>query len=196
GELYAPFFGNPNLNAEHSRNFEIGFDQYLRGATLSITGFRSTYVDLISYDVIGNKFGNVDRAKAHGVELAASRRFGPLDASISYTWQKAVDAATNEQLVRRPKNAGSIALGYDFHPLSAELVVTHAGARRDITDLVPFGIVINEAYTTADVTVKYQVSGVSPFVKVENATDAKYDEVFGYPSARRRFIAGIRYTVQ
>ena len=100
-----PVFGNPNLNAEHSHNFEVGFDQYLRGATLSITGFRSTYVDLISYDVIANKFGNVDRAKAHGVELAASRRFGPLDASISYTWQKAVDAG--RELVQRHRRIGS-----------------------------------------------------------------------------------------
>jgi vitamin B12 transporter len=196
GELYSPFFGNPKLHAEHSRNVEVGFDQYLRGAMLSVTAFRSTYRDLISYDVIANKFGNVDRAKAHGVELAAARRFGPLDASISYTWLKAVDASTNEQLVRRPKNSGSIALGYDFRSISAELIVTHAGARRDITDLVPFGVVINEGHTTADVTVKYRTRGVAPFVKIENATDAKYDEVFGYPSARRRFIAGIRYSAQ
>jgi vitamin B12 transporter len=196
GELYAPFFGNPDLQAEHSRNFEIGFDQYLRAATLSVSVFRSTYDDLISYDVIANKFGNVDRAKAHGVELGASRRFGHLDASISYTWLKAIDAATDEQLVRRPKSSGSVALGYDAHPVSAGLVVTYAGARRDITDLLPFGVVINEAHTTADLTVKYQRGGASPFVKVENATDAKYDEVFGYPSARRRFIAGVRYTMQ
>jgi len=33
-------------------------------------------------------------------------------------------------------------------------------------------------------------------VRVENLTDEQYEEVFGYPSAPRRFSAGVRYTVR
>ncbi|MGZ5476220.1 MAG: TonB-dependent receptor domain-containing protein, partial [Thermoanaerobaculia bacterium] len=131
-----------------------------------------------------------------GVELGASRRFGLLDASVNYTWQKTVDDATGQQLIRRPKHSGSIALGYDAQPISAQLVVTHSGRRRDVTDLLPFGVVVNEAYTTADVTLKYAAGATQPFMKIENATDVQYDEVFGYPSARRRVIVGVRYTVR
>jgi outer membrane cobalamin receptor len=196
GELYAPFFGNPDLDAEHSDNFEVGFDQYVRSATVSITAFHASYRDLITYDTLQNRFGNIDRANARGIELAASRAFGDFHAAVSYTWQKVVDAATDEQLVRRPKNSGSLSLAYDRSAFSSELVVTYAGERRDVTDLYPFGFVSNGAYSTADIVLKYQVASVAPFVKVENATDERYEEVFGYPSPRRRFIAGIRYSVR
>ena len=89
-----------------------------------------------------------------------------------------------------------MSLAYDRGALSSALVVTYAGERRDVTDLYPFGFVSNGAYTTADIVVKYQIASVAPFVKLENATDERYEEVFGYPSPRRRFIAGIRYTVR
>jgi outer membrane receptor protein involved in Fe transport len=55
---------------------------------------------------------------------------------------------------------------------------------------------MNAAYTTADVTFRYNAGAFTPFVKVENATNKRYDEVFGYPSATRRVIAGIRYSLQ
>ncbi|HEV8661451.1 MAG TPA: TonB-dependent receptor [Thermoanaerobaculia bacterium] len=196
GELYAPFFGNPQLDAERSRNVEIGFDRYIRQATISLTAFRSEYDDLIVYDVAANRFGNIARARAHGVEGSASRRLGNFSGAVSYTWLKAIDADTEKQLARRPKNSGSLSLGYDFNPVSAELVVIHSGERPDVTDLAPFGAVINAAYTTADVTLRYNAGAFTPFVKVENATNRRYDEVFGYPSATRRLIAGIRYSLR
>ena len=193
GELYAPFFGNADLNAEHSRNVEAGFDQYVRNGMLSLTWFRSTYDDLIAFEAGTSRFANIERANAQGIEAAASRRFGPLTASLSYTWQKAIDASTREQLIRRPRHSGSLAVAFDRGALSSELSVIYAGVRRDVTDLVPFGIVTNDAHTTADLVMKYQLGSIAPFVKVENATDARYEEVFGYPSARRRLIAGVRY---
>ncbi len=196
GELYSPFFGNPDLDAERSQNIEIGFDQYLQGATLSVTAFRSDYDDLIAYDVAKNRFGNIDRAKSHGIELGASRRFDRFTAAISYTWLKAIDEATDEQLLRRPKNSGSIAIGYDLAAVSAEVVVIHSGERPDITDLFPFGRVTNDPHTTADVTLRYDAGNFSPFLKLENATDERYDDVFGYPSARRRAVVGVRYTLR
>jgi len=196
GELYAPFFGNPDLEAEHSDNFEIGFDQYVSRATISITAFHATYRDLISYDNLANRFGNIDRANAHGIELSASRSFGPLSAALSYTWQKVVDEKTDEQLLRRPEHSGSLSLGYARQAFSGEFVLTYSGDRRDVTDLYPFGFVSNDAFATADLTMKYQIASVTPFVKVENVGDERYEEVFGYPSPGRRFIAGIRYAIR
>lgn len=196
GELYAPFFGNPSLDAERSRNVEAGFDRYAGPSTLSVTAFRSDYDNLINYDTIANHFGNIDRARSRGIELGVTRRSGAMFGSISYTYLQALDLAKRKQLVRRPRHSGSATLGYDGRPFGADLVVVYAGERPDVTDLAPFGIVSNRSYTTADVVVRYEVRDFAPFVKVENATDVKYDEVFGYPSARRRFIAGVRYTTR
>jgi vitamin B12 transporter len=196
GELYAPFFGNPDLDAERSTNAEIGFDRYVGSSMLSATAFRSSYRDLISYDLAANRFGNIARARATGVELSASDRIGRLSLGASYTWLKAIDANTRQQLPRRPRNSGSVTAGYDMRPVSAELIVAYSGSRPDVTDLVPFGTVTNSRYTTADVVVRYSAGSLAPFLKIENATDERYDEVFGYPSARRRAIVGLRYAVR
>lgn len=196
GELYAPFFGNAGLHAERSRNVEVGFDRYVGHAVLSLTAFRSDYDDLITYDVTASRFGNIARARSRGIEGEVSRRFGRLSAAVSYTWLKAIDADTGLQLPRRPRNSGSLNVGYDFNPVSLHVVVIHAGQRPDVTDLFPFGAVTNSPYTTADIIVHYDAGSFTPFVKVENATNHRYDEVFGYPSPARRFMAGIRYAIR
>lgn len=196
GELYIPFFGNAELDAERSRSVEIGFDHFFSGQSmLSVTAFNSDYDELISYDATINKFGNIESASARGVELGLSGRRAALSASVSYTWLDAEDNATGERLLRRPEHSGSISLGYDFEPFSAQLVVIHSGDRADVTDLLPFGRVSNEAYTTADVTLGYHVGAIKPYIKIENAIDERYEEVFGYASAGRRFITGVRYTL-
>lgn len=193
GELYAPFFGNADLNAERSKNFEIGFDQYLRGATLSLTAFRSDYDELINYDGSANRFGNISEARAQGLEVGASRRYGRLDTSFSYTWLKAVDTGTDEQLLRRPKHTGSAAMRWVAGAFSTQVVVTHTGARPDVTDLLPFGTVTSAAFTTGDVLLRYEMATLSPFLKIANVTDERYEEVFGFPSAGRRISLGVRY---
>ena len=195
GELYVPFFGNPDLDSERSSSYEIGYDRFFTGSTmLSVTAFRGAYDDLIAYDGIANRFANIESATAQGLELGLTGRAGALSGSVSYTWLDAEDDQTGQRLLRRPEHSGSVAIGYDFDPLSVGIVVLHTGVRPDVTDLVPFGRVTNDAFTTADLTLSYDSGSMKPYVKVENAADERYEEVFGYPSARRRVIAGVRFT--
>lgn len=196
GELYAPFFGNPSLSAEHSRNIEAGFDHFAGASQVTLTAFRSDYNDLISYDGAANRFGNISRARSRGIEAGVSHRRGAFTGALSYTFLRAIDLATGKQLARRPKSSGSASVGYDFHPFMAELIAVYAGQRPDVTDLVPFSPVISAAYTTADVVLHYSAGSFFPFVKIENVTNRKYDEVFGYPSPGRRVSAGIRYSIR
>ncbi|MBV8517695.1 MAG: TonB-dependent receptor [Acidobacteria bacterium] len=195
GELYFPFGGNLNLGPERSRNVEIGYDRFTNVATLSATLFRSQYRGLIAFGSSGS-FENVQRANANGVELAASHHAGPFDVALSYTFLKTEDQATGEELLRRPKHSGSLSFGYNAGNYDAELVVTHQGARADVTDLFPFGTVNAEAFTTADVTVRTHVGALAPYVKLENLTNTRYQEVFGYASPGRRAVAGLRYTIR
>lgn len=192
GELYSPFFGNAALDPERSRSSELGYDRFTTGGSESITLFRSEYEGLI---VFGSDFmfHNIDAARAQGVELAAQRRIGRLSLAGSYTWLDAEDEATGERLPRRPEHSGSLSFGVDVEPFTFQLVVAHQGARLDVTDLAPFGFVDNDAYTTADLAVHFHRGAVAPYVKVENVTNERYEEVFGYPSASRRVIAGVRW---
>lgn len=193
-ELYTPVYGNPELEAEQSRTFEAGYEHFAVNGSASVTLFRSEFENLIFFasDFV---YRNIAAASSQGIELAARRAFGPLSASVSYTWLDTEDEATGQQLARRPEHSGSLALGYDFAPFSAQLVIAHTGERLDVTDLLPFGNVTNEAFTTADLALHYDRGALSPFVKIENLTDEQYESVFGYASGRRRIRAGVRYTI-
>jgi len=195
GELYLPFFGNPNLRPERSRSVEVGYDRFFnRDAVVSVTAFHSTFRDLIDYDLAANRFGNIGEAKSNGVEVAVMDRFGPFSATLTYTYLQAIDASTDEQLPRRPRNSGSLVLDYERGPAIANLVVDRVGSRPDVEDLAPFGTVINQAYTLVDLALHWRMARVEPYAKLENLTNARYQEVFGFPSPSRRLIAGVRYS--
>ena len=196
GELYLPFFGNPDLHAERSRSAEAGYDRFFgSGAVISVTAFRNTFRDLIIYDLTANRFANVGLARSRGVEFAASDRRGPFTASINYTFVRAIEEPSGLQLVRRPKHSGSVSLGYARGAGNAELVVARVGSRPDVNDLVPFDTVTNRAYTVADLTFRWNLRTFTPYAKIENLTNTRYQEVFGYPSPTRRALLGIRYSI-
>lgn len=196
GELYSPFFGFPDLQPERSRSIEVGYDRYFQHGSLTMSLFDSDYSDLIFYDLAAGHYANINAARSRGVELGATRTFGALSTSLSYTYLDTEDESTGDELLRRPRNSGSLAIGYGFAPFDAELVIEHTGARLDVTDLFPYGNVTNEAHTTADVTVRWNAGAFIPYVRIDNLTDERYEEVFGYPSARRRIAAGVRYSIR
>lgn len=195
GELYSPFFGNDGLEAERSRTIELGYDRFSTTGSFAATLFRSDYDQLV---VFGDdfRFQNIAAAGAQGVELHGARRLSAVNLSASYTWLDTEDQATGQALVRRPEHSGSVAVGYDASRFSTQLVVVHSGARADVTDLQPFGRVVSPAHTTADLVLVYRHGAYSPFFKVENVTDERFEEVFGYQSPRRRVRFGVRYTMR
>lgn len=195
GELYFPFAGNVNLRAEKSRNVEVGYEHFTPNSSFSATIFDADYTNLISFGP-SFQFENIAAARSRGVELGAVRRYGPMQVDFSYTWLDTEDEATGDELLRRPRHSGSIALGYQAGNTTTQVVVAHKGVRDDVTDLLPFGTVRNDAFTTVDLTVHYHLGGLSPYVKLENVTDEKYEEVFGYASGRRRAIVGVRYSIR
>ena len=193
GELYFPFLGNPELEAERSRNIEAGYDH---ASGFSATVFRSDYDDLIVFGLATNRFENVGAANAHGVELALERRLTPsLHTSLSYTFTETEEEGANRPLVRRPRHAGSVFIGYDAGMLSANVVATYTGARPDFLPVAPFSRTTNESHTVFDANLQLDLGRTTPFVKIENVTDVDYQEVLGYPSPSRRAVVGVRFSM-
>ncbi len=195
GELYYPFSGNRNLRPERSRSAEVGYDRAIgRSGTLSATLFSGRFRDLIVFDNATYVFANVGRARSQGVELGASAAlFENLNAAVSYTYLDTKEAATEKALLRRPHNSGSLTLTYRRGGVDSSLVLLNAGRRDDIMPVAPFGRVSDRAYTTLDANVQMHLERFTPYVKIENATDTRYEEVRGYPSPRRRAIVGVRF---
>ena len=183
GELYYPFSGNPHLDAEHSRSFEAGIDH----GPFSATVFTSTYRDLIFFDPSTFVFANIGRAKSNGAEVGYKQQFTPaLMAGISYTYLE-------HPLPRRPRNGGSAFVSWRRGASETNVVVLRTGERTDILPVAPFSNITDAAYTTVDVNYLWHAARFTPFVKIENATNKKYEEVRGYPSPTRRAIFGVRF---
>ena len=72
------------------------------------------------------------------------------------------------------------------------LSVSHNGSRTDFAALAPFGLVTNSSYTVGDLTVHYRLGNFLPYVRIDNITDERYEEVVGFAAPRRRASAGLR----
>jgi len=108
---------------------------------------------------------------------------------------RAIEEPSGAPLPRRPRHSGSLAVGYETGAASGQLVVAQVGSRSDINDLAPFGTVTNRAYHVADLTFRWNFGTFAPYAKIENLTNTRYQEVFGYPSPTRRALLGVRYSV-
>lgn len=197
GELYFPFLGNAELRPERSENFEFGFDRFFgdRGSA-SITVFDTDYDELIVYDNASFAFANTGAAHAQGIELSGVlRTSGPLLVSGSYTFLETEQLSTTLPLLRRPEHSGSLTLGWDAAQWGATLVAIFNGERDDILAVSPYSRVRNDAYSTVDATLRFQLGMLRPYIKLENLLDEDYDEVEGYASPGRRAIAGLRFSL-
>ncbi len=196
GELYYPFSGNLALRPEHSRSLELGYDAAMgHDGLASLTLFTSSYRNLIVFDNATFVFGNIGRAKSDGLELGLEDQVSSaLRAALSYTYlHKDDNELTGERLARRPKNSGSLSLTYRRGDLDTSFIVIWSGARVDILPVFPYSHVTNRAYTTADVNVQAHLGRVTPFVKVENLRNERYQEVLGFNSPGRRVIVGVKF---
>jgi len=195
GELYYPFFGNATLKAERNRSYEIGWDTALgRDGIFSATYFNSHDRDLITFSPITFVSENIGRVKSDGVELGLERHLSAaLTIAGSYTYlHRNEDESTGQRLLRRPKHSGSLFVGYRAGAVDTNVVIQRTGVRDDTLPIAPYSRVTNAGFTTIDTNVQYRGEHFTPFVKVENLRDARYEEVRGYAAPRRRVIVGLR----
>jgi len=198
GELYFPFSGNRSLEAEHSRSLEAGFDAPMGGNGLfSLTLFRSTYRNLITFDNATYAFANIGAAKSDGLEIGAQENMSRNTyVAVSYTYlHKDEDEATGARLPRRPAHSGSLLLGWRDGGLDANVAVVRSGVRNDVLPIAPFNTVVDPSYTTIDVNLQMHAGSFTPFVKMENLRNEHYEEVRGFVSPGRRAIFGLRYAM-
>jgi vitamin B12 transporter len=192
GELYYPFFGNPNLAPERSRSFEVGASHSAGKVQLDVALFRNDIRDLIQYDPVRQTNGNVGRARTEGGEASASAPIaGGVGARLTYTYLRAVDETTGQPLTRRPRHRGSLDLRRSEGLWTTSATLLYVGRRTDFQSVFPFGSVEDPSILRVDLHAEYRLGAVSPFLTVENAADRHYEEASGYPARRRRIWGGL-----
>ncbi len=213
--------GNPDLEPERSRVWEVGAEQSVGagGMSVSLTWFRQTLQDLIQYASMppepgGPNYYNVAEARAQGLEATATVPVGKLVLSGAYTYldSEVLDAGFDQgegatfveggPLIRRPTHLGSIHAAYQFDGWALNGTARRTGSRsdRDFSSW-PAGPVELPAYTVlslgAQVNLFHPVGGrpgVSLQLRGENLLDEEYQETFGFMAPGRALLIGLRMT--
>ncbi len=190
GYLYAPYFGNPALQAEDANSFEFGLQYAAEGQLLRATLFKSRVRNEFQYDMRTNVFENVASTDNHGLELSYNGVLGTTELGASLTVQDPVNAETGERLLRR---AGTLASATVWQPVGAWRVGAqwaYVGSRRDV------GGAALGSYSLIDLLAQWDVArGVQFFGRIENLLDEKYQTVAGYNQPSLGAFIGLRWKI-
>jgi vitamin B12 transporter len=198
GYLYAPSYGNPSLKPERARSREVGV-QYEQGQHRArATYFDTRIEDQLDYDFVTSAFANLGRTRNSGIELSYRGKWGECDLRASLTLQDPVDAITQQRLLRRAEHLLTFGVSQPFGAWLAGGDVQYSSARPDAySDPATFNKVYTNlaASTVLDLTLSYKVTpSVMIKARLDNATDARYQTVYGYNQQARSIYLGATWS--
>ncbi|NNL30613.1 MAG: TonB-dependent receptor [Gemmatimonadetes bacterium] len=217
-ETFASGFtrGNPDLDPERSLAWEVGAESRLAGfATVGVTYFDQTFEDLIQYtfsppDPTDPNYFNVAAATSRGVEVDVDMRHGWWSGSVSGSWMdtEVTDSGFDdglgatfvegEALLRRPSWKGTAQVAANVGRLEVSTRIAHVGSRQDRDfSTFPATPVLLESYQLLSGRLSVVVvepgpgrPGLSLSLAGENLGDARYRELFGFPTPGRGLYMG------
>ena len=206
--FYTNFIGNPNLIPEESTSWELGADQLIMGGalTLSLTIFEADLeneIDGFVYDpatfaYTSNNINGTSERK--GAELSAVGNISEsMSLSAAYTYTDSTgDDAVRE--VRRPRHIASLNLGWQAaHNLHLNTNIQFTGEQTDVY-FPPFPepsqVVALSNHTLVNINLNYSATEkFEMYLKLENALNENYEEVFGYQTLGFGATLGLRYSM-
>lgn len=190
-------FGNTALKPETAKSFDLGVEHsFLDGlATASVTLYRRTSHNLITFSFVTFQSENIAAARSQGLELGLALRPAQnlrIDANYSLIDAKSrsTDATFGNRLARRPKDNANLSIDWTSPvKLAIGASVSITGDSFDnLSNTVRL-----DGYTLASIRASYPINtAIEIFGRVENLFDAKYQTVSGYGSYGRNAYAGVR----
>jgi vitamin B12 transporter len=195
------FVGNPALKPEKTDTFEAGLfrDWFGKRVRTEVSYFRDRFTDRIEFDFSQNPatWENIDRSWARGVELSGSAkvwRFVNVRANYTKLYTRNVTNLTDPELVRRPRNSGSVALELTPRRWSFMGGARFVGERQE-DDFVFFAINRNQGYEDVFMNGSFRVTRhLELHVRMDNLLDEQYQEVLGYTALGRNATGGVKLT--
>ena len=206
--FYTNFIGNPNLIPEQLTSWELGADQLIMGGdlTLSLTIFDAELeneIDGFVYDpaTFAYTSSNINgTSERKGAELSAVGNISEsMSLSAAYTYTDSTgDNAVRE--VRRPRHIASLNLGWQAaHNLHLNTNIQFTGEQTDVY-FPPFPepsqVVALSNHTLVNINLNYSATEkLEMYLKLENALNDNYEEVFGYQTLGFGASLGLRYSM-
>ena len=190
-ELYDTYSGNRALRPETSRGWEAGIDQNIGAdAKLTLTWFNQRVDNRIDYAYPAGYF-NAGHTRSRGLEIGGDYRpFEALSLRAAYTYDQAETLDTGAPALRRPRHSASLMGDWTVTDALDVTVKLRAVSKRfDVGNAVMSG------YGLADIGARYKLpAGFTIEGRIENLTDARYEEVYGYGEAGRAVYGGVTYS--
>jgi vitamin B12 transporter len=206
---FTNFVGNPNLVPEESTSWEIGFDGRVTAGTLTLsaTVFDAELENEINgfiydYATYTATSGNIEgKSERQGVEISAAGNLSDsLSLSAAYTYTDSSEGDSVKE-IRRPKNTASFNLGWQVaEKLFMNTNIQFTGDQTDTNfgaydaDAGAYKVVTMDSHTLINLNVNYKPSNkLEVYLKLENALDEDYEEVYGYQTLGFGSSVGLRY---
>ncbi len=190
---FTNFIGNPMLQPEKSRSFELGYDYEIKygSQSLSATIFKSDLeneIDGNAFDPIANAYTAINKngtSKRKGLEFnfySKIRKNLTLSFAHTYTDSRQLNEVDVYQVeVRRPKNISSLQVSWQANNMiNFNTNIQHTGSQYDI--VFPNNIKLPE-FTIFNLSANLDISKkMEAYIRLENLLDESYEEVYGYQS--------------
>ncbi len=192
-ELYSQTYGNPALQPENSRSFELGLEKrYGESGFVKATIFATEVSNRIDYDFNTNTYQQaLGKTNLKGLELSGR---AALSETVSffgnYTLTDAI-SANGTALVRVPRHDLQLGVSADFSThLSGQVSLNYVKDRFDGWQGAPVAV---PDYTVVNLGMAYDLSdSVEAYFRVENLFNEQYQSVQNYNSSGRAAYFGVR----
>jgi vitamin B12 transporter len=199
------FHGNPALRPEVTNSYDAAVvsDWFGRRVHTEVAAFRSSFRDLIAF--VGDTWQNVQASWARGIETSAQAHVAR-NILISGSYMRLYTRVTSStspsssivgigrELIRRPRNSGSVSLAVTPRRWSFVAGGRFVGERQD-SDGFTFNNAINRnpGYENVYASASFDAyKHVTPVLRLENLLNERYEEVLGYQALSRSVIGGVR----
>ena len=193
-QLYYPDYGNPQLDPEESKSFEIGLKGTEMDSLWSISAYRTHIDQLIAtqFDASTGRFfaDNIAQAQLTGAEAEINWHRDAWEVNTELTWLQAKDDQTGQRLPRRAEKTLKFELAHARGAARLGLICLTQGLRYDdAQNTRPLG-----GYTLVHLEGKYQFNK-KWFVQthVENIFDKAYETVASFNAPGRTWFLSVHY---
>jgi vitamin B12 transporter len=191
-QLKVPVYGNAALQPEAVITAEAALELKLGESLLaSVTGFQNDTTNLIEFDGTTSRYYNINRAHIKGVESRINWDFNDqFSTGAQYTHISTLDKESNKPLPSRPDDAWSADVTWRQDRFS--WMTSVRGQSRSRPHAYAEG---TEGFRVVDTAFNWKEDAARYALKVNNVLNTWYQEVAGYNTPARSFLAQAEFSL-